>query len=130
MNMSNGSANAVNIIPLSNTPPSAVAESSDIAFYRLILAIRDMLKRCQSEDRNTQAMLAITALIEGGVNTGPRIVGTAKNLGFKPAHFGAVLKKSTGSVRGHHLWNRKSGGVYEVLGPASEPQLVTVPDLF
>lgn len=128
--MHTGTTNAANMVSLPDAPQPIVAEPSDIAFYRLILAIRGMLKLCQSEDRNTQAMLAITALIEGGIDTGPRIVGTAKNLGFKPAHFGAVLKKSTGSVRGHHSWKRKSNGIYEVLGAASEPQLVTVPDLF
>lgn len=110
-----------------SAPP---AEAPTIDHYRLILAIRGILKRCETEDRNTQAMVAITALIEAGVNTGPHIVRFAKALAFDPAHFGAFLKKSTGSIRGHHLWKRNSAGIYDLLGAASEPQLLTVPVLF
>ncbi|WP_294210609.1 hypothetical protein [uncultured Sphingomonas sp.] len=130
MTMHSGGATTVNTTSMPDAPPPALAKLPDMAFYRVILAVRAMLKRCETEDRNTQAMLAITALIEAGVDTGPCIVGSAKALGFDRAHFGAFLRKSTGSIRGHHLWKRKSNGVYEVLGPASEPQLVTVPDLF
>lgn len=55
--------------------------------------IWQMLGACSAPDKNDRLIIAITALIEAGVNTGPRIIGSAIRNDFKRGHAGAVLKK-------------------------------------
>jgi hypothetical protein len=87
------------------------SEPTTNADYDALLGIREMLDGCEA-NQNERAIVAITALIEAGFNTGPRIVGAAKWLGFDPAHAGAVLKKSTGPNSARHWWKRCIDGIY------------------
>lgn len=73
-----------------------------------------MLDDCGTSNRNDLLVIAIKALIDGGVDTGPRIVGAAASMGFKRAHAGAVLSKSEGGSPDRHRWHRGSDGVYRL----------------
>jgi len=56
------------------------------------------------------ADVALSALIDRGINTGPRLIGAAKRLGFKGRHAGIILKAGIG-----HRWSRDEEGTYRNL---------------
>ena len=79
MNPASGAAD----ITVPSTPrPIAI----DVALHR----IRQLLDACGTSNRHDLAIVAIEALIEEGVNTGPAIIGAARSLGFKASHAGAI----------------------------------------
>lgn len=71
-----------------------------------------MLDGCYTGNRNDLLIIAIEALIEGGVNTGPGIVSAAVALGFKASHAGVILRANRGSSPDRHRWQRGGDGVY------------------
>lgn len=71
-----------------------------------------MLDGCGTDNRNDLLIIAIEALIDGGVNTGPDIVSAAVALGFKPSHAGKILSASQGTNPNRHRWQRGVNGVY------------------
>ncbi len=95
---------AADALPRNTTLPEAIN----------IDRIQRMLDDCDTSNRNDLLMIAIEALIDRGVDTGPRIVGAAASMGFKRAHAGAVLSKSEGGSPDRHRWQRGSDGIYRL----------------
>ncbi len=77
--------------------------------------VRQMLDGCGTGNRNDLLVIAISALIEAGVNTRGAIVGAAISLGFKCGHAGAILSNSIGGNPSRAKWQRGAEGVYAVL---------------
>ncbi|MEG8015271.1 hypothetical protein [Sphingomonas sp. 22R3R2A-7] len=66
--------------------------------------------------KDVAAQMIITECIEFGFDSGRRIVGTAKTLGFKDGHVPMMLEAATGADPTVHLWRRHSDGRYTLLG--------------
>lgn len=99
--------------PAAAVQPAPVASAPRPLDIDLVLgSIRAMLDGCRTADRNELLVIAVVALIGEGVDTGPRIVGAARRLGFQAAHAGAVLRAGE---RGRARWRRGADGVYAVL---------------
>lgn len=96
------------------TVPSSAAALPPIAIDGVLHRVREMLDGCGTSNRNDLLVIAIEALIEAGVDAGPRIVGAAASLGFKPAHAGALLATGEGGSPERHRWQRGSDGVYRL----------------
>lgn len=71
--------------------------------------IRRLLEGCGTNN-NDKAIVAISALIGDGIDTGPAIVAALQKLSFNGQHAGAIL--ATG--RGKH-WSRDDDGRYALL---------------
>lgn len=84
----------------------------DVVLHR----IRRLLDGCGTSNLNDLAIVAIEALIEEGVDTGPQIVGAARSLGFNARHVGAILGRSEGGNPARHRWQRGADGVYRLHG--------------
>lgn len=102
----NPKLSAADITVPSSPRPIAI----DVVMHR----VRQLLDGCGTSNRNDLAVVAVEALIETGVNTGPAIVGAARSLGFKASHVGAVLSKSGGGNPVRHRWQCGSDGVYRL----------------
>lgn len=102
----NPTLSAADITVPSSPRPIAI----DVVLHR----VRQLLDGCGTSNRNDLAVVAVEALIEAGVNTGPSIVGAARSLGFKASHVGAVLGRSEGGNPARHHWQRGSDDVYRL----------------
>lgn len=93
------------------TSPSSTLSDSEVAtvFRRL----RDLKKALRPHvDSNLLAIEMIKAIIGEGWDTGPRIIGTMKQLGFDAKHAGATLGKNRGNNPKLHYWLREEDGRY------------------
>ncbi|WP_375381531.1 hypothetical protein [uncultured Sphingomonas sp.] len=106
---------AADITFSSGVPICAPAPAAPVDIDLVLHRVRQMLDGCGSANRNDLLVIAITALIEEGVNTGPRIIEAAATLGFSRGHAGSVLSKSTGDSPARHKWRRGIDGVYATL---------------
>jgi hypothetical protein len=88
--------------------------------YRRLRDLKRALRR--HLDGNLLAIEMIKVVIEEGWNTGPRIVGTMKQLGFDGKHAGATLAKNRGENPNVHHWQRDLEGRYQVLHSTTEEQ--------
>ncbi len=98
--------NAADLTVPSSLRPIAI----DVVLDRL----RQLLDACGTSNRHDLVIVAIEALIEEGVNTGPQIIGAARSLGFKACHVGVILGKSEGGNPDRHRWQRGTDGVYRL----------------
>jgi hypothetical protein len=76
--------------------------------------LRAMLSSCDS-NKHSRFIAFASALLEGGVNLGPRIVGIAGHLGFNKQHAGRMLRELTGNDPDRHYWRRDDDGRYCLL---------------
>lgn len=81
------------------------------AFFQ---GLRDLDGQCRSRgvNKHDRAIVLIIACIEEGLNTGPRIVGALRKLGFNPRHVGMHLREGTGGDPQRHRWQRVEDGRY------------------
>lgn len=76
--------------------------------------LRKLMAECGS-NKNDRAIMVITALIESGIDTGPRIVGAMKQLDFNRQHAAMMLKEGLGRNRDQHRWSKDDEGKYTPL---------------
>jgi hypothetical protein len=76
--------------------------------------LRAMLSSCD-KNKHSRFIVLVNALLEGGVNLGPRIVGIAGRLGFNKKHAGLMLSELTGNDPVRHYWRRDDDGRYYAL---------------
>lgn len=100
--------------PVSGADIVIPSSPQTIAIDEILHSIRQMLDGCGTSNRNDLAIIAIEALIDVGVNTGPRIIGAAVSIGFNRAHVGAILTKSEGGNPDRHRWQRDAEGTYRL----------------
>lgn len=84
----------------------APAAEVDAIFRRL----RQLMKDCAKANSHDRLTIAIAACIDEGINTGIRIVGAARRLGFDAQHAGIVLNGGIG-----FNWHRAEDGHYRNL---------------
>lgn len=97
--------------PVRSTTPPNSADGTGL-FDRL----RDLVTHCgNGSNKHDVAIVLITACIQEGVDTGPRIIATLKHLSFNPRHIAILLKKGTGRDRDAHRWSRAEDGTLHVL---------------
>ena len=63
-------------------------------------------------NKHEQAIMLVEACISEGINTGPRIIGALKRLGFDHRHVAIVLKGDTPFAHG---WRKGTDGIYSLL---------------
>jgi hypothetical protein len=71
----------------------------------------ELLAACRSAPYDDRLTVMITACIERGINTRPRIVGAARRKSFNAEKASRFLTKATGK-----LWLREKDGVYSLIG--------------
>jgi hypothetical protein len=76
--------------------------------------IRQLLDACGTSNRHDLVIVAIKALIEESVDTGPQIIGAMRSLGFKASHVGVILGKSEGGNPDRHRWQRGTDRMYRL----------------
>ncbi|KAA9016058.1 MULTISPECIES: hypothetical protein [Sphingobium] len=77
-------------------------------------ALQQLMGRC-GLNRHDQLIAVFQALIGDGVNEGPHLVSTAKQLGFDGQHIGMTLSHHTGGDPVSHYWSRNQDGRYSLL---------------
>ena len=88
------------------------SDSSAALFDRL----RGLIDACSLEaNRHDQAIAVITACIDEGIDTRPRIVGMMKHLGFDYRHAAMTLNDAAGIDSDRHRWRRDATGRYSLL---------------
>jgi hypothetical protein len=91
----------------------AVAPVSPDTDADLFDGFRRLLANCGAgANRHDQVIVLILACIGAGLDTGPRIIGAARHLGFNPQHTGLILKKHCGRDPARHHWSRDDAGRY------------------
>jgi hypothetical protein len=82
---------------------------------------KDLLQRLQDlrtalsadgVNKNDQAAMLINALIEEGIDTGPRRVGALTELGFNQKHAGMMLRTGLKLKPKWPNWGRRKDGTY------------------
>jgi hypothetical protein len=63
--------------------------------------------------KNDLAVVLISACIEEGLDTGPRIVGALAKLGLNKSHAGLTLRQGAGQAEAHR-WFRDGEGRYHL----------------
>ena len=82
----------------------------------VIPRLRGLLEDCgPGISKHDLAIILITACIDEGLNTRPRIVGALKSLGFNSRHVAIVLKYETGDNPESKRWQVRKEGVYCLL---------------
>jgi len=71
--------------------------------------LRGLMEAC-GNNKHHKVDVLITALIDRGINIGPRIIGWTKQLGYDGGHAGIRLSKGIG-----HRWSRDEDGTYRNL---------------
>lgn len=96
------------IIP---NPPVTLSRDAPVAEVDAIFRrLRQLMKDCAKANSHDRVTIAIAACIDEGINTGIRIVGAARRLGFDAQHAGIVLSNGIGSN-----WKRAEDGRYQSL---------------
>ena len=91
-------------------PPVPATVSKDQADNAAMFrGLRELMHACGT-NKHDKVDILITALIDKGINTGPRIIGAAIRLDFDRAHVAILLKGGIGL-----RWTRDSDGVYHNL---------------
>lgn len=67
-------------------------------------------------NKHDRAIVAISACIMEGIDTGPRIIDTLEQLGFKGSHVGITLNRETGINPERSRWSRDAEGRYSLHG--------------
>ncbi len=104
-------ASAKDII-IAAVPPAAATlpiDAPEEVVNALFRDFRDLMQACGT-NKNDKADVLITALIDAGINTGPRIIGAAKRLDLDGQHAGIRLKEGIGQ-----RWSRDRYGKYRNL---------------
>lgn len=89
-----------------------MTNTTDAAVFR---RLRQLKADC-GPNKHDQATALITACIMEGMDTGKRIIGALKVLGFDPQHVGIILNEGTGLDPERHHWRRDQEGTYAVHG--------------
>ena len=88
--------------------PAGSTDDAAAIFGRL----RELANQCEigGVNRNDAGIALITACIEEGFDTRPRIVGALKALGFDRGHIAILLKEETGADPRRHRWAQDDEG--------------------
>lgn len=89
-----------------DTLPDDVPEDVLNAIFR---ELRGLMETCD-DNKHHKVDVLITALIDRGINIGPRIIGSVKRLGFNGRHAGRRLSEGIG-----HRWSRDEDRTYRNL---------------
>ncbi len=100
MNTSPPRVSGADIVVPSSKPATPSAPAPKVDVDALLQKIRIDLDGCRTTDRNVLLTIAIEALMNASVDTGPQIVGAAVSLGFPRKHVGVMLGKGRGWLRG------------------------------
>jgi hypothetical protein len=74
---------------------------------------RQLMAECgPTVNKHDLVNVLISACIDQGLNTGPRIVGALDALGFNRRHVGMLLKEGRGEEAERHTWKRNQQGQY------------------
>lgn len=104
------SANDITITAATPPVPDTLPDdASDEVINVIFRDIRVLMDAC-GDNKNDKVDVLITALIDRGINTGPRLVGVAKHIGFNGKHAGRRLRDGIG-----HRWSRDADGTYRNL---------------
>ncbi len=96
-----------------NAPAAVTFGPSNAETNAFFEGLRELLAACGPKpDRNDAAVVLITACIEGGWDTRPRIVGALKRLGLDHRHVAIILKRGTGDNPRLHRWKCDAEGRY------------------
>lgn len=80
------------------------------AFFQ---GLRELDQACRPNgNKHDRVTALICACIDEGIDTGPRVVGAIKRLGFNAQHVGKLLHDHTGSDPARHHWQRTEAGRY------------------
>ncbi|RYG89843.1 MAG: hypothetical protein EON59_00945 [Alphaproteobacteria bacterium] len=99
------------VIPV-KTPPAADTlprDAPDAEVYAIFQDLRHLMHSTKAND-NDKLDILISALIDRGINSGPRIVGAAVRLDFDGAHAGIRLSHGIG-----RRWMRDADRTYHNL---------------
>ncbi|NYF33807.1 hypothetical protein [Sphingopyxis sp. JAI108] len=88
---------AIPDLPITLSRDTPAAEVDEI--FQRLRELKSNLGKPTNADNRLTAMIA--ACIDEGINTSPRIFGTARQLGFDLGHTRRVLRSGIG-----HTWNR------------------------
>lgn len=93
---------------------STISTAADSA--NLFDRLRALLDACGSAaNQHDRAIVGITACIDEGIDTRPRIIGVMQHLGFDRRHIALILNEGTGGDVNRHRWQRKEEGHYSLL---------------
>ena len=92
--------------PVPDALPSGAPDELVNAIFR---DLRELMRSCGT-NMHDQVDVLITALIDRGINVGPRIIGAVKRLDFDGRHAGIRLDQGIG-----HRWSRGEDGIYRNL---------------
>lgn len=96
---------------MSNNAPAPPCGSSERS-----ARLRGLIDACQpGTNRHDQAIVAITACIEEGLNTRAGIIAEMRQLGFDPRHVAITLNGGSGVDPRSHRWRRDAAGQYALL---------------
>lgn len=92
---------------------AAASPAHDSSIAAIFDRLRGLMAACGS-NKHDVAIALISACIEEGVDTGPRIIGTLRRLELNPGHAARMLKEGTGSDPARHRWQRDEEGRYSL----------------
>lgn len=72
------------------------------------------LKRSIRGSQHDKAIVCLAAMIAHGINTRPRMVGAANQLGFNYRHIVQILEDCAGPVGSDATWQRDFEGVFSL----------------
>jgi hypothetical protein len=95
-----------------NSAPDSASNNQSAAEVAAVFArLRALKKKLRPHLKSDQLAIEMIKVIIGeGWDTGPRIVGTMKQLGFDKDHAGITLGKNKGhNPKRHHWWRHEDG---------------------
>lgn len=105
-----------------NSPQStSPLRTVELGSHEWFNGLRDLLAACGAgTNKNDRVEVLIAACISDGLDTGSRIIGVAKLLGFHPRHAGKTLNLGTGNNPRVNLWRRSDEGQYSLHSEAAD----------
>ena len=91
---------------------SLATDAAKEELNRIFGGIRELLNACKGANARDRATIAISALIDNGINTRPRILGSMKKLYFNPNQTIVVLDARTGIDPSRCHWRLDEAGIY------------------
>jgi hypothetical protein len=98
-----------------SAPDDASPKQSADEVAAVFVRFRALKKKLRTHLKSDQLAIEMIKVIIGeGWDTGSRIVGTMKQLGFDKDHAGITLRKNKGDNPKRHHWRRHEDGRYIV----------------
>lgn len=103
------------LIQTEHTAAAASRDLSNAETTTLFRQLRRLMAACGAKtNKHDLAIVLITACIEGGLDTRPRLIGALRQLGLDPRHAAIVLNNETGDDPRRHRWHRDIDGGYRL----------------